>query len=314
MKKIVAYIVLLVLVFGCTKNVDIKYEYEEETFTIGESLEYVIPVYSSDLLESSEYDYSTSSTIDIEQEHYMLSSDNYIKTVSVDVKKNKLDSPIFPLRPMIDLEFEKYIILDDIESDELIRINDIEWKHVIEKPFDLDLNGEKMITQTHYFLLVKGFELYSYKFETMYDADEKDDKKIDNGIETMKYILSLSKFDLPKHILEEEYFNVLNGEWDMGNSGYLSIDNHNILWYQSSDMDPNNVIDISIDDFRIIQDPSYDYSWAIANFNYNFRTIGGNKSETDFSMKMFFVVIDGKLHLLNINEQSNNYYVGEKKE
>lgn len=294
MKRVIVSFMFMLFLVGCSGEDSI--EYNNEKFTLGESLTYEMPILESEVLIPSNYESTLDNVKSIVNGYSFNDTDNYLSIVEVDYKLQSYDSEEMPyyVYPMD----ESIAVTYDMVNEEMIEINGIQWLHMEYEPMYFDAEAESMVSITHEYQYRSSFELYTYRF-ILSDTEEKfdDQELMDNSFERIEEILSMAEFTRNPSLEPQDIINKLNGTWDAADAGYLQFRDNEINWYRTAEMDENNVIHIEIAEAEAIIHPTQDIEYANLKIEYLSQVVDGQTYDSEEKYPIF------------INFQSDNQIV-----
>lgn len=282
MKKLSVILFVLTL-FGCSS--DYENVYEIETYELGHSLEYEMPILESDMLRPSSSDRTYDLVIDESNTYWVVDHHHYLSDVEVKYRLYGYDDEIIPyfIYPYDESLTTRF---EDIAVTEMVEIDGKDWFRIETEPSYFDSDGETLSIYIEYHTR-SGFELYSYIFRITELVEEYgDDETLQNTFDEIERIISMAEFTRQPTMTQEELMDILNGEWDAGEAGYLSFEENKLYWYRDANKSADNVLEIELTTIEPIIHPEEDIEYGYLELDYINETIDGVTSPSEMYLKL----------------------------
>lgn len=311
MKKLVMAGISLLFLGACSD--EYVSEFNNETFTLGNSLTYDMPILESGVLQPSiGNDISQANYTRMYNTYWLSEQDNILAEVKVQYDLERLDSEYFPYYVYLDEDMSHNAWREPSENWTKVDINGREWIYAEHEPFEFESEGETMNTVEHVFSYRSGFEMYTYSFTWSGTVEEfADQDKTTRSMERMFEVLDMADFTHEPTNTEEDVLQILSGEWNGGNSGYLHFDGKNLKWYKDSSKDENNVLIIEIIDVIPVIHPENNTEYAVIQMEYLKEVIDGTEYQGQLSPTMF-VNFEDPNQVVLIDYDGATHYMLEK--
>lgn len=287
MKKLAYTSFSLIFLSACGMIGSEEYESEftMETFSLGNSLVYDMPILESDVLQPSLDNDSSGGAVTKKNNRYWLSEyHNFLAEVEVGYELYQFDSDVIPYYVYTDKEMTetRYGTPAEIAT---VEINGREWIHTEYEPMEFESSDELLQSITHVFAHRSSFELYTYTFTMRLSEEEQNDQeKIDNSYARMNEVLELADFTNEPALTVDETLDTLQGTWHAGSAGYIVIEQTDLKWYRDARMSEDNVLDIDITRIIPLKHPTENIEYALAVLDYDTETIDGETFESEMMM------------------------------
>lgn len=284
MRKVGLGLVVLIGLTACSS------EYEEsftnETFQLGESLTYEMPILESEVLEPSSQDASSDNVTRLINSYWLTDQDHYINTVDVAYQLHAYDEEYMPYYIF---PFDERLVGEtaSVTHFEKVAIDDRDWLLFEYEPYVYDEDGEEMVTVLHEYYTQSGFELYTYIFTLSATRDEFDDgAKMDASKDRMIEVIEMAEFTRNPSMAEDDLFNLLNGTWDSGETGILQFSEKDLNWYQDLSMQEGNRLEIEFDSVESLIHPTESTEYGYLNGKILVEVNGGQTTEPETPMRL----------------------------
>lgn len=306
MKKILLVAGLAVFLGACSTEYEV--EYTNESFTLGNSLTYEMPILESDLLQPTlNQEFSMGDEIQILNNFWFTDEKSLLSTVDVGYRLVPLDYDYLPYYYLQDDELTEFSVTE-VVKEERVTINNREWFHVETAPITFESDGEELrsVDQTYYYR--SGFELYNYTFKLTAPKEEyNDQERVALTNERIEEVLGMADFSHEPTKTKEEIHTVLNGTWDAGDSGYLHFNAGELKWYKDSNMQEENVLLIDVTDVVPLIHPENDTEYALLQLDYLTETIDGQTYDSETELTLLINFMDDN-NIILADYQTLEYY------
>lgn len=283
MKSIAFVFVTVGVMTACSS--DYEEEFTNETFELGESLVYEMPILESDTLQPTSQDASTENHTKLLNTYWLTDQDHYINTVDVAYQLNDYGEDYMPFF-VYPLDERLVADVDSISLSESLEMDGQEWFHIEYIPYEYEHEEENMVSVVHEYFTRSGFELYTYIFtlsasKEAYESGEKDQATE----EKMKEILQLTQFTEVETMTQEEVHERLNGDWMSEETGLIQFSDDTSHWYQGETVQEQNMITIEFEQIDSLPHPLNHTEYAYLEGAVIFEKIEGESHESNIPMR-----------------------------